>query len=149
MMNVRRVRERDLTMVARMAKGLATSVADPAPKLSKSSLRAMLLGRRRWVECVVAVEDGNIVGYAIAARMFEPHTAKRELRISDLFVDERARSSGAGRLLFECLTKMALSLRCSQITWEVWIENDAAYAFYEHLGAEHVSDVSAMRLNLA
>jgi len=148
MIRVRSVRRSDLPRVAALAKELAAAVDDPAPRLPKAALEAMLLGPRAWAEGYVAIDGAAIVGYAVVSRSFEPHTAKRQLRIADLFVIESRRGAGAGRLLFRHLAARARRLRCREMVWEVWRENAAAYAFYERLGGRHASDVTTMRFEL-
>src|SRR5579864_8182958 len=148
MVLVRSARRSDARDLLLLAKLLAAAVQDPAPHISERSLAAALFGRSRWAECFVAVEGSAIVGYATASRYFEAHTGRRELRIADLYVTERARLSGTGRALFERLLKRARALNCDSVSWEVWRANAAAYAFYEALGAIHANDVSTMRLEL-
>ena len=131
-----------------MAARLAAAVADPLPKISKRMLTTVLFGPERWAECIVAVDGGAIVGFIIASRYFEAHTGKRQLRISDLFVDDSVRRGGLGRALFARLLRRARVLSCHEVAWEVWKSNLAAYNFYRSLSAQHVDDVTVMRIQL-
>ena len=106
------------------------------------------MGRNRWAECIVAVDGDVPVGFAIISRHFEAHTGKRQLRISDLFVEEPARGIRIGVELFKYVLQHARALGCDEVMWEVWRKNLPAYRFYERLGAEHVDDVSIMRIEL-
>lgn len=144
--HVRRARASDVDAIAAMASELAASVNDPAPSLSAVSLRTAIFGANRWADCFVATRTNRLVGYAVVNRYFEPHTGKRALKISDLFVAVSARKSGIGRLLFQAVVVHAKALQCDEISWEVWKQNQAAYRFYERLGAAHVDDVTIMRL---
>jgi len=148
MLRIRRIRRSDLSRVARLVRALAAAVDDPAPRLSKAALETVLFGPRAWAEGHVAVAGSTIVGYAVVSRSFEPHTAKKQLRIADLFVIESRRGAGAGRLLFRHLASRARRLGCREMVWEVWRENAAAYAFYERLGGRHAPDVTTMRFAL-
>src|SRR5581483_188381 len=84
MLRVRRIRRSDLSRVASLVRALAAAVDDPAPRLSKAALETVLFGPRAWAEGHVAIDGSTIVGYAVVSRSFEPHTAKRQLRIADL-----------------------------------------------------------------
>jgi len=146
---VRRARRSDAGEIVRLADQLAAAVADPLPKLSKAALETVLFGRSRWSECFVAVDDRVVVGYAIASRSFEAHSGRRQLRVTDLFVQESVRRSGVGRKLFSAVVELAQRLHCDEVIWEVWRANARAYAFYERLNALHANDISTMRLGLS
>ena len=145
---MRRARKTDLDAIVRMSNALAEAVDDPPTTLSVTTLGQCIFGSDRWSECFVAVRGADPLGYMLLSRYFEAHTAKRHLKIADLFVAPAARASGIGRLLFEAAVKRARSLHCAEISWEVWKENDPAYHFYERLGAGHNGDVTTMHFKL-
>lgn len=148
MIRVRPAKKGDLDDVVAMASRLAVAVADPVPKMLKRTIAAALFGPDRWAECFVAVDGVTIIGFATASRYFEAHTGKRQLRIADFFVDDSTRGAGVGRSLFARLLSRAQALHCDEIAWEVWKENLSAYGFYERMGAQHINDVTTMRLQL-
>lgn len=148
MILVRNASLADLSDIARMARRLAEAVADPVPTISEASLAEVLFGRARWGDCIVAVAAGTTVGYAITCRHFEAHTGKRQLRITDLFVEESARRTRVGQKMFAFILDRARRLRCNQVAWEAWKPNAPAFAFYGQLGARRVHDILSMRFDL-
>ena len=144
---VREVRAPDLAAIVRMANELAAAVADPPSSVTAESLRSVLLGDP-WCDCLVATLDDEPIGYALTSREFEAHTGIRRLRITDLFVTESARRFGIGATLFASIVEGARALNCQEVTWEVWSENAAAFAFYESLGARRKGNICVMRFAL-
>ena len=145
---VRPARRTDLAAIAAMAEELAAEVEDPVPSNTLASLGALILGPRRWSECLVATRGAMPVGYILLNRYFEAHTGTRHLKIADLFVARPTRNTGVGKLLFEAAIELARALNCTSISWEVWKENRAAYRFYERLGAAHSDGVSVMHFTV-
>ena len=135
----------DVEAIAQMARELAAVLKDPPPPISAELLKSILIGDDRWCECLVAVASGNIAGYAVGSRYFEPHTGTRRLVLADLYVAPNRRKHGVGRQLFARMLDRARALRCQELTWEVWDENEPAFAFYEKLGAKRIEGVSFMR----
>src|SRR5579872_869652 len=107
---IRQAQLTDLSMIESMATQLARAVGDPVPALSNSILRESIFGDRPWSYCLVAVDSNEPVGFVLLNHSFEAHTAKRSLKITDLFVVESARRSGVGQGLFEAVIDYAKSL---------------------------------------
>lgn len=145
---VRDARIGDLSVVAQMAKELAATVEDPAPRIDADSLQTMVFGEERWCECLVAVEDEMPVGYAISNRYFEPHTGSRRLILADLYVRTTHRRRGTGQRLFAAVLDRARALNCAEVSWEIWDRNTAAVAFYERLGARRADDICLMHFSV-
>ena len=68
--------------------------------------------------------------------------------IIDFFVDPAMRRHGIGRRLIEAVAKEARAGGSIELVWAVYRANGLAYAFYESLGAEHITDLTLMRLRL-
>ncbi|MBV9646144.1 MAG: GNAT family N-acetyltransferase [Candidatus Eremiobacteraeota bacterium] len=145
---VRPARREDAASIAALARELAASVQDPPPRLTARSVAAALFSPSAWSECFVASKHGNVIGYILASRYFEAHTATRQLRIADLFVNASVRRAGIGRRLYAALSKRARTLHCQEIAWEVWSRNHSAFQFFAGLGAERNDDVALMRIRV-
>lgn len=139
----------DAGAVVAMARELALSVADPPPALDAERLVRDAYGAERWFECFVAEHDGVLVGYVLACRGFEAHTGKRRLWMGDLFIREKARRLGAGKMLIAAIAKHALALGCDAVYWELWRLNATGKAFYDRLVAEEATDLAIMRFDRA
>ena len=80
---------------------------------------------------------GNGLGYAVC---FLQETeggsmaAHKTLYLDDLCVDETSRKQGVGHALFAAVEALAREQGCYDLTLNVWEGNDAARAFYDHLG---------------
>lgn len=83
-------------------------------------------------------EDDNVVGYGFCVII--DYTGnnvivdRRELYIDDLCVDEKARGTGVGGMLFDFIKTYAKEIGCYHVTLNVWACNPGAMAFYESRG---------------
>ncbi|MEV6287732.1 GNAT family N-acetyltransferase [Kribbella sp. NPDC051770] len=84
------------------------------------------------VTVLLAEQDGEPAGYVSAVRRLHLWSGGDVLALDDLYVRERHRSAGIGRLLMLELARQADGLT---ITWGMRVENEAAQRFYARLGA--------------
>jgi GNAT superfamily N-acetyltransferase len=96
-------------------------------------------GFRRLVPdfyCLVAEENGRIVGFLVY--YFVPYTyrAKPNLIIKELYVVEKCRSRGVGERLMKAVAGEAVRANCGQIKWWVAKWNTRSIKFYERLGGK-------------
>ena len=85
---------------------------------------------------VAAREDG-VLGYCFCVRKrhgSRSATAREELYIDDLCVEESCRGQGIATKLYRHAVDYARSLGCHSVTLNVWCGNDSAMAFYEKQG---------------
>ena len=85
----------------------------------------------------VAVEDGQILGYAFC--IFQKPYADsmqpiRTLYIDDLCVDGKIRGKGIGKALYDHVLAFAEERDCYNVTLNVWACNASAIRFYERCG---------------
>jgi GNAT superfamily N-acetyltransferase len=132
----------DAAVIVEMARELAAALDDPDPVLEPGDLIRDSLGSQRWFDCLVAVVDGRLVGYAMVCRGYEAHIGKRRMWLSDLYVRREARRIGAGRALMAAVWRLALTQGCEAVYWDLWRLNHAGIAFYESLGAGESDDLA-------
>jgi GNAT superfamily N-acetyltransferase len=132
----------DAAMVAQMARELAAAVDDPEPVLGALDLLRDGTGPDRWFDCLVAVVDESVVGYAMFCRGYEAHIGKRRLWLSDLYVQSQARRIGVGRALMHAVMRIAAMQDCEAVYWDLWRENRVGKGFYESLGAVESGDLA-------
>jgi GNAT superfamily N-acetyltransferase len=132
----------DAAAVAELARELAATLDDPEPLLDPSDLIRDGSGPERWFDCLVAVVDRRVIGYAMVCRGYEAHMAKRRLWLSDLYVQPHARRTGAGRALMAAVARLAIGHGCENVYWDLWRLNRAGKAFYESLGAAEIGDLA-------
>jgi len=133
---VRPIRRADLPRVWEMIHGLAEfeKMLDLLTG-TRERLGAMLFGTSPVMFGRVAERaDGRLVGYALYHHTWSSFRTNPRMWLEDLFVEESARRSGAGRQLFRAFVADALERGCHRVDWAV-LEWNPARRFYESQGA--------------
>lgn len=146
-MLIRQALPDDAAVIADLSRELAAHVEDPDPGSDISLLLACGFGAERWFECLVAEEDGRIVGFALFCRRFEAHTRQKRLWLGDLCVARDQRRHGIGRALIAAVQARAVELGCAAVDLELACNNHAARAFYEDLQGAPCDQVELWRLS--
>lgn len=84
---------------------------------------------------LVAELDGTAVGYAMYHAAYDSDIAAAAIWLVDLYVEESARRSGAGRALMRAVAREAVRSGAKTVEWCVQDRNERAIAFYRALGA--------------
>src|SRR5690349_4059145 len=92
------------------------------------------------VECVVAVDGENIVGFALFFANFSTFLGKPGLYLEDLYVQPSHRGTGIGTRLLVHLARLAVARGYGRFEWSVLDWNASAIAFYEKMGATVMPD---------
>lgn len=85
-------------------------------------------------QCLVAIENDHIVGYATLCFTYYTWTGK-SLYLDDLYIREAYRGHGIGSLFMNAIFDLARSTSCKKVKWQVSRWNDSAINFYRQLGA--------------
>lgn len=135
---IRRAERADVPDILRLIVALAVYEREPdAVKVTEESLAETLFGDNPSVFVHVAEQDGRVVGVALWFLTFSTWTGVPSLYLEDLFVEEAARGSGAGRALFQALAREAKARGCARMDWAVLDWNEQARGFYTRLGGHH------------
>jgi GNAT superfamily N-acetyltransferase len=135
---IRRAERADVPDILRLIVALAVYEREPdAVKATEESLTETIFGEHPSVFVHVAEEDGRVVGVALWFLTYSTWTGAPSLYLEDLFVEETARGSGAGRALFQALAREAKARGCARMDWAVLDWNEQARAFYTRLGGHH------------
>ncbi len=110
------------------------------------ALRAALFGERRYAEVILADVEGAPAGFALFFHNFSTFLGKPGLYLEDLFVREKYRGQGVGKLLLTCLAKIAVERDCGRFEWAVLDWNKPAIDFYEALGAKPMDEWTTFRV---
>ncbi len=113
---------------------------------TESGLREVLFGAKRSAEVLLALEEGEPVGFAVYFYSFSTWLGRPGLYLEDLFVRPTARGKGYGRALLERLAQIAQERGCGRMEWAVLDWNDPAIQFYKKLGAEPMTEWTVFRL---
>lgn len=101
-------------------------------------IRATLFGERPFARVLLAELDGDVRGFALFYFRYSSFSGRPSLWLDDLYVDERARSRGAGARLMAVLMHIATEHDCSHLAWTAAVQNPRGIAFYRRLGARIV-----------
>lgn len=98
---------------------------------------------------IVAELDGTVVGFAYLTYEEKNYAdlAVSVTSLHDIYVDEAARQSGAGRALMDASVGIAKEFGSSKLMLHVAVKNDAANKFFEKCGFRPT--MTEMTLNLS
>ncbi|MCP4406057.1 MAG: GNAT family N-acetyltransferase [bacterium] len=95
-----------------------------------------------------AVLDKKLVGYLLYTVAYDTDQAMRYVFVIDLLVDTRFRKRGIGKALMEHAGTWCREVEGQELFWAVYNKNELAINFYNHLGAEEITDLRFMRLKM-
>lgn len=94
---------------------------------------AWLLDPAHPLEGLVAVSEGNLVGFAHFRQQPQPLLGREAGFLDDLFVDPAQRSRGAGRQLIAALTDIARNRDWPMLSWITASDNMTARRLYDDI----------------
>lgn len=98
-------------------------------------LAPFLFGENPRLFCLIAENDGEIVGYATYMLEFSTWDAEFYVHLDCLFLREHARGFGVGEALVKEVAAQAKAHNCTIIQWQTPIFNERAIKFYYRIGA--------------
>ncbi|MGB7213421.1 MAG: GNAT family N-acetyltransferase [Gemmatimonadales bacterium] len=146
-LSLRSATSADVPLILRLIQGLADyERLTHECVATEERLRATLFGPTPEAEVVVALEDGEGVGFALFFHNYSTFLAQRGLYLEDLFVLPEYRSKGIGKALLRHLAQLAVERGCGRFEWSVLDWNEPAIRFYGSLGAVPMADWTVYRL---
>ena len=144
---IRGTTEADLPVILQLIRHLATYEREPnAVVATEPGLREVLFGPNHSAEVLLALENGEPVGFAVYFYNFSTWLGRPGLYLEDLFVRPEKRGKGYGRGLLERLAQIAQERGCGRMEWAVLDWNDPAIQFYRKLGANPMEEWTVFRL---
>ena len=116
---------------------------------STSMMHAALFGPTPSAECVIAMESGQPVGFALYFTTFSTFLCKPGLYLEDLFVVPAQRGKGYGKRLLIHLAGIAKARDCGRFEWRVLDWNEPSIQFYKSLGAAILPEWHLVRMTEA
>jgi GNAT superfamily N-acetyltransferase len=113
--------------------------APDAVVATEEDLRRHGFGPKRHFEALLALLDGEPVGFALFHPRFSTWLGRPGVYLEDLFVTEAARGKGVGRRLMARLAAIALERGWERIDFQV-LDWNPARDFYRRVGMEHLGD---------
>ena len=102
-------------------------------------------GERPYFECLLAERQGEAVGFALFFPTYSTFEGRPGLYLEDLFVSERARGLGVGRMLLARLAAITVRRGWRRLDLQVLHWNPAR-DFYHRLGIQHNEEWLPYRL---
>ena len=84
--------------------------------------------------CLVADDDGTLVGFAILNPYFPGPRLTHGLFLKELYVAASARSKGVGEKLIEGIRALAKERGDTRVIWTTGEQNEGSQRFYDRLG---------------
>ena len=109
-------------------------------------LHDALFGKTPSCECVIAVDNGEPVGFALFFTTFSTFLCQPGLYLEDLFVVPAARGHGHGKALLKHLAALAVKRNCGRFEWRVLDWNTPSIEFYKSLGATVMPEWHLVRM---
>ncbi|HKI99122.1 MAG TPA: GNAT family N-acetyltransferase [bacterium] len=132
---IRAAARRDAARIAEMANALNRYHGMDDRVFTAEAVARDGFGRRAAFHCLLALLDGETVGYAMYHECYNSDVARRGVWLVDLYVEERARSHGIGRRLMAALARDTLARDAVSLWWGVSDKNSSARRMYAGLGA--------------
>jgi GNAT superfamily N-acetyltransferase len=144
---IRATTEADVPVILSLIRELAEYEREPnAVVATEAGLREVLFGANRAADVLLALENGEPVGFAVYFFNFSTWLGRPGLYLEDLFVRPAMRGKGYGRALLERLAQIAQERGCGRMEWAVLDWNDPAIQFYRKLGAKPMDEWTVFRL---
>lgn len=145
---IRKGEEKDLPAVMGLVHELA--LFEKAPDAVTNTLEKMkedAFGAHPVMHFKVAELEGKIVGMAVYFVKYSTWKG-RGLYLDDLYVQEKYRSLGIGRLLLMAYMEEAKNMKVHQLHWQVLDWNTPAVDFYKKMGASIEQEWWDCKINL-
>ncbi len=95
------------------------------------------LGPNRWFDTLVAVDGGELIGYAMFHRSYDTETVRCGSYLSDLYVAPGGRGDGVGWKLLAGVAARTQEWGGNVVWWMTTEENELGKRFF-HRVAQHV-----------
>lgn len=134
MISVRPFGEGDAAALAAMMVEMAESYG--AVVAGGRDIERELVGHAGRVDILLAFDgDGALAGFATSATLFPVGGVEAFTYVQQVYVGRAARRLGVARRLMAGVARAARDRGCRRLEWATGVENSAARALYDGLGA--------------
>jgi GNAT superfamily N-acetyltransferase len=146
---IRKVTKKDAKEVIRLIKELADfEKLEPPGKTATNNLIKDIYSKNSPIKVLVAKYDKQLIGYAFYFFTYSTFLAKKTLYLEDIYISNKYRSKGIGKIFFSELVKTAKKNKCGRMEWHVLDWNVNAIKFYENLGAKELKEWKYFRVTM-
>ncbi|MBE5815264.1 MAG: GNAT family N-acetyltransferase [Clostridiales bacterium] len=114
--------------------------------VATEALLAEELFEKRHAEVLLALADGQAVGFALFFHNFSTFLGRSGIYLEDLYVRPEHRGKGLGKGLLRRLAQLALERGCGRLEWACLNWNRPSIDFYLSTGAQPMEDWTVYRL---
>lgn len=133
---IRKAKKEDVARIFFLINALAIFEKEAdAVKISQEELLEDGFGDNPSYQCIVAEHEGEVIGFALYFIRYSTWQGKT-VYLEDFLVDEKFRSKGIGKLIFEEMIQISKELNVRQLSWQVLDWNEGAIHFYEKYKSE-------------
>lgn len=132
---VRALLEKDAERIAEMAAALSAHEGMPPPPFAAKDVIRYGFGEQKRFDGIVVEDDSDLIGYTIFINSFNIGLGTPGLHMLDLYVEDRARGTGAGRALIGAVAAETIARGGSWVVWQSLPTNAVAIEFYHHIGS--------------
>lgn len=97
---------------------------------------------------LLAETENDIAGYAFYFFTYSSFVARKSLYLEDIFISEKYRGRGIGKVFMDKLVNIARKNKCGRMEWVVLDWNVNAIRFYDNYGAKELTEWKTYRLIL-
>lgn len=147
-MQIRPAEPSDAPRILVLIEALALYEKEPdAVEVDAETLAAQLASDRPPFECVLALDGGEAVGFALFFQTYSTWRGLPGMWLEDLFVVPESRGRGVGKALLSHLAALATERGYGRLEWSVLDWNEPAIRFYKSLGATAMDDWTTHRVD--
>ncbi len=137
----------DAGIIHQLIVELATYEREPdAVEATPAVIAAQMRAESPPFECVLAIEDGEVVGFTLFFPNYSTWRGKPGIWIEEIFVRPAARGRGVAKALLARVAAQARERGCGRVDLSVLNWNELAHGFYRQVGAHPMSDWTQWRL---
>lgn len=143
---IRKAKKSDKKDILRLVNELAEfEKLSPPDKMAQSRLIRDAFSSNPPYRILLADYKGQTAGYSFYFFTYSSFLARKSLYLEDIYVSEKYRNLGIGKLFFEKLIRIAEKNKCGRMEWVVLDWNVNAIKFYEKLDAFELKEWKTFR----
>jgi GNAT superfamily N-acetyltransferase len=145
-LNIREAKPEDVGRILYMIKELAIFEREKyAVKITEEELLVDGFGKNPLFKCIVAEFENKVIGFALYYMRYSTWQGKT-IYLEDFLVEDKYRSLGVGKLLFEEMIAISKALKVRQMSWQVLDWNEGAIRFYKKYDANFYEEWLNVRI---
>ncbi len=141
MLRIRSTTREDVPVLLLLIRELAKYEKKPHKAIvTEDDLLRDGFGPHQKFRALIATWEEEPAGYASFFYFYSTFQGRPALFLEDLFVLDKFRGKGIGKVLLAAVAKLAIDENCFGLRWEVLDWNRPAIDFYEKLGADFLNN---------